>query len=171
MAKLTVRTFPDPVLKEKAGPVETFDENLVTLVRDMAETMYAEDGVGLAAPQVGVSKRLVVIDVGDAETRGKELLVLVNPEIVAREGAIEWEEGCLSLPGMTVKTRRSAQVKVKAQDAHGTPFEIEGDELLAIALQHELDHLEGVLLLDKASPIKRRMLLRDYRKRNMPPED
>ena len=171
MAKLPVRTFPDPVLKEIASPVEKFDDDLVTLVRDMAETMYAEDGVGLAAPQVGVSKRLVVIDVGDSDTRGKELLVLVNPEIIAREGAIEWEEGCLSLPGMTVKTRRSANVTVKALDAHGTPFEIEGDELLAIALQHELDHLEGVLLLDKASPIKRRMLLRDYRKRNTPPED
>lgn len=170
MAKLPVREYPDPVLKQKAQPVTVFGDELKKLAQDMAETMYANDGVGLAAPQVGLSLRFITLDVAAGEDRGKEFLALANPVVVQGEGVLPWEEGCLSLPGMTVKTRRKAHVIVEAQDLNGNRIVLEGDELMAVALQHEIDHLDGVLLLDHASPLKKRMLLRDYardKKRSM----
>jgi len=131
---------------------------------DMAETMWANDGVGLAAPQIGVAKRLLVLDVATGEDRGKNLIVLSNPEIIEREGEIEWEEGCLSVPGMTVKVKRSNRVVVEAQDLDGNTVRVEGEELPAVALQHEMDHLDGVLMFDYLSPLRRRMALKEYRK-------
>ena len=164
MALLEIRTYPDPVLKKVAEPVVEFGPELARLVRDMAETMYASDGVGLAAPQVGVSRRLIILDVGSGEERGKQVLVLANPEIVSREGEVQWEEGCLSLPSVSLKMRRSARVVVRGQDLEGGEVEVEGDELLAVALQHEIDHLDGLVLFDRLSPVRRRLVLRDYRR-------
>ena len=126
--------------------------------------MWANDGVGLAAPQIGVAKRLLVLDVATGEDRGKNLIVLSNPEIIEREGEIEWEEGCLSVPGMTVKVKRSNRVVVEAQDLDGNTVRVEGEELPAVALQHEMDHLDGVLMFDYLSPLRRRMALKEYRK-------
>ncbi len=166
MARLPIRTFPDPVLLLKAEPVTIFDDSIVKLARDMAETMYAADGVGLAAPQVGLALRLIVLDVSPEEERGKPL-ALVNPEIVSREDEIEWEEGCLSLPGITVPTKRSGKVVVKAQDVTGKPLQVVGEGLLAVALQHEIDHLEGRLLLDQASKLKRPLLERELKRRKL----
>lgn len=167
MARLPIRTFPDPVLLLKAEPVTTFGEPLMKLARDMGETMYAADGVGLAAPQVGLALRLIVLDTASDEERGKALLALANPEVVAREGELEWEEGCLSLPGVTVPTHRSAKVTVKAQDMAGNPMEVHGEGLLAIALQHEIDHLEGKLLLDHTGKLKRASLVRELQRRKL----
>ncbi len=162
MVKLLIRVYPDPVLKKKADPVTEFGESLRRLAADMAETMYANDGVGLAAPQVGVSRRFLVLDVGPAEERGKNLLVMANPRIVVADGDVEWDEGCLSLPGMSVKVHRKAHIQVEAQDLDGQVFRMDADQLLAVAVQHEMDHLEGTSLLDHASPLKRRLLIRDY---------
>ena len=164
MAKLELKVFPEPVLREKCEPVEEFGEELKALALDMAETMWANDGVGLAAPQIGVAKRLLVLDVAPAEERGQNLLVLANPKIVERDGEIEWEEGCLSVPGMTVKVKRSMRVVVEALDIDGNEVRVEGEELPAVALQHEMDHLDGVLMFDYLSPLRRRMALKEYRK-------
>ena len=164
MAKLELKVFPEPVLREKCAPVEEFGEELEALALDMAETMWANDGVGLAAPQIGVAKRLLVLDVAPAEERGQSLLVLANPRIVERDGEIEWEEGCLSVPGMTVKVKRSVRVVVEGQDVEGNDVRVEGEELPAVVLQHEMDHLDGVLMFDYLSPLRRRMALKEYRK-------
>ncbi|MGI6239817.1 MAG: peptide deformylase [Christensenellales bacterium] len=133
----------DDVLRKRARPVDTFDKRLWTLLDDMAETMYEADGAGLAAPQVGVLKRAVVIDVGEG------LIELVNPQIVASEGAVVRAEGCLSIPGRRGTVERPERVVVRAQDRKGREFEIEGDEYLAVAICHETDHLDGVLYTDK----------------------
>lgn len=162
--KLELKIHPDPVLREKCAPVEQFDEELKQLVLNMAETMWGADGIGLAAPQIGVAKRLLVLDVAPAEERGKNLLVLANPRIVEQDGEIEWEEGCLSVPGMTVKVKRSNRVVVEAQDLEGNEIRVEGEELPAVALQHEMDHLDGILMFDYLSPLRRRLALREYRK-------
>ena len=153
--KLDIRFYPDPVLAEKARPIEAITPELKQLAKDMAETMYANEGIGLAAPQVGESVRLVVIDLTGPEVR-EGLRVLVNPEIVARsEEVVETEEGCLSVAALRSKVRRSARVTVKAQDLDGNPLTIEADELLAVCLQHEIDHLDGVLFIDHISRLKR----------------
>lgn len=163
MAIRDIVFFPNQVLTTPTKKVESFDDELKTLVADMAETMYDAPGIGLAAPQVGVLQRVAVIDI----TRGEEerdLLVLVNPEIVHREGKILWEEGCLSIPQVYEKIERSKQVTVRAQDENGETFEIEADELLAVALQHEIDHLDGVLFFDRMSQLKRTRALKKYKK-------
>ncbi len=164
MARLPVVTYPDAVLLQKALPVTVFDESVVKLGRDMTETMYAADGVGLAAPQVGKSLRLIVLDVAADEDRGKSPLALVNPEIVEKDGEVKWDEGCLSLPGITVSTKRASRVVVKAQSLTGEPVEVRAEGLLAVALQHEIDHLEGTLLLDHASKLRRMSLIRELRR-------
>ena len=133
----------DDVLRKHARKVEKFDERLHTLLSDMAETMAAGNGVGLAAPQVGVLKRCCVVDVGEG------LIELVNPEIVSREGEVTVIEGCLSVPDRAGKVVRPEKVKVKAQDRNGEPIEVEGEGLLAVCLCHELDHLDGILYVDK----------------------
>jgi len=165
MARLELRVYPDPVLRETCLEVTQFDEKLARLAADMLETMYSNDGLGLAAPQVGVSLRLVVIDTAAGEERGKNPIILVNPKIVESDGTIEWDEGCLSLPDLSVMMVRKATVTLQAQDVKGEPFELRCDELLSVAVQHELDHLEGKLLLDYLAPLRRRMVARDFRKR------
>lgn len=163
MAILEIKKYPEKVLKQKALPVTGFDHDLQKLIDDMIETMYAAPGVGLAAPQVGESKRLAVIDISSREDKFP-LLVLVNPVIVSCEGEVEFEEGCLSLPEYTAVVKRAEKLLVKAQDRDGKQIEIEGMDLLAIALQHEIDHLDGMLLIDRISPIKREFFKKRHKK-------
>ncbi|WP_263368609.1 peptide deformylase [Edaphobacter bradus] len=146
--------YPDPILSKRGEPVTVFDEKLKTLVEEMFESMYAAHGIGLAAPQIGLSQRLTVIDIS-FKKNPEEKIVLINPVIVAREGKQFEEEGCLSLPEIREKVRRAAWVKVRAQDVEGNWFEVEGDELLARAFQHEIDHLDGILFIDHLSRLKR----------------
>jgi peptide deformylase len=155
--------YPDPVLSTPAQPVTAFDEDLKTLVEEMLESMYAAHGIGLAAPQIGLSKRLTVIDVNFKKDPADQI-VLVNPEIIEREGKQLEEEGCLSLPEIREKVNRAAKVKVRAQNLKGEWFEIEGEELLARAFQHEIDHLDGVLFIDRLSRLKRDLLIRKIKK-------
>ncbi len=153
MAILPIVIYPNPVLAVKCAPVTEFNEALAKLASDMAETMYKAPGVGLAAPQIGQPIRIVVIDVSEEKN---ELLTLVNPEIVRRsEDISEYEEGCLSLPGIWDKVRRPSEVTVKAQDLQGNPLEIECTGLLAVCAQHEIDHLDGLVFIDHLSPLKK----------------
>jgi len=163
MAVLEILKYPHPKLKKKSLPVETIDENLRRLIADMAETMYAAPGVGLAAPQVGHSLRLAVIDVTPANEK-KNLLVLLNPEIISAEGECTWDEGCLSVPDYNEEVKRKEKVVVRYRDPEGKICEIEAEGLLAIALQHELDHLDGVLFIDRISSLKRALYRRKLQK-------
>lgn len=164
MAQLEIRTYPDDVLRKKAEPVEVVDDEIKKLVDDMAETMYAAPGVGLAANQVGVLKRVAVIDV--EYTDGKpNLLVLINPTIIEKNGVSVTEEGCLSLPGVSEPVERAAEVKVRALNIDGEPVEISAEGFFAHAVQHELDHLDGTLFIDHLSFLKRKMLSRELTKR------
>ncbi|MDX1577909.1 MAG: peptide deformylase [Gemmatimonadota bacterium] len=156
-----IRLYGDPVLREVAAPVESFDEEIERLIADLQETMYDADGIGLAAPQVGVGLRVFVYDVRDPEL---EPGALVNPEIVESEGSVRDEEGCLSLPGLTEIVERSESVLVRGLDASGEPVEIRAEGLLSRCLQHEKDHLDGVLFIDRVSPLKRKLLLRKWQK-------
>jgi peptide deformylase len=155
--------YPDPVLSKPAAPVTEFDAALKKLIQDMFESMYAAQGIGLAAPQIGLSKRLTVIDIS-FKKNPDEKVVLINPEIIGQEGKQFEEEGCLSLPDIREKVHRAARVKVRAQNERGAWFEIEGEELLARAFQHEIDHLNGVLFIDRISRLKRELALRKIRK-------
>jgi len=159
----TVVKYPDPVLAKKAEPVTVFDDDLRTLVAEMFESMYVAQGIGLAAPQISISKRLTVIDTSFKKD-AKDKLVLINPEVVERSGKQTEEEGCLSLPDIREKVQRAAKVKVKAQNEYGEWFEVEGEELLARALLHEIDHLDGVLFIDRISRLKRELVLHKIRK-------
>ena len=163
MATLELKYWPADVLRTKAVPVETFGTELRQLLEDMAETMYAEHGIGLAAPQVGISQRILVMDIPDDE-RPATLRALVNPEIVEREGEIVWEEGCLSFPGLTADVKRARRIRVRYQDAEGARREMVAEELEAVCIQHEIDHLDGITFIDYVSPLKRRLLLRDLRR-------
>jgi peptide deformylase len=157
MAIRPILTYPDARLREMARPVELFDAELKQLVEDMAETMYDAPGVGLAANQIGVLLRVFVIDIA-AEDEPSDLKVFVNPEIMSVEGVQDWQEGCLSFPGVSEEIKRAERVKVRAQNERGEFFELEADGLMAVALQHENDHLNGVLMVDKFNAIKRRMI-------------
>ncbi len=163
MAVLRIFHYPEPVLNQKAQPVEQIDGELKILARDMAETMYAAPGVGLAAPQVGISKRMVVIDCARKDQE-PQLIVAVNPEIVEEQGELFEEEGCLSVPGYYARVPRSARVKVRYQNLEGQVVEQEAEELLAVAFQHEIDHLEGTLFVDHLSPLKRSIFRKKYKK-------
>jgi peptide deformylase len=165
MAVLEICTFPNPVLKQKSRPIQKIDPKILQLVQDMAETMYSAPGVGLAAPQVGHSLRLAVIDVTPADGP-KNLLVLINPEIVAAEGECTWDEGCLSVPDCNEEVKRSKKVVVRYQNLQGENAEITGEEILAIALQHEIDHLDGILFIDRLSPLKRRLIKKKFQKKD-----
>jgi peptide deformylase len=162
MALLTIIEYPDPRLKKVAAKVTAFTPEIVRLARDMAETMYAAPGVGLAATQVDVHKRVLVIDISDNRSG---LLVLVNPVIVAAEGQAECEEGCLSVPGYYDNVTRAAQVTFRACDASGKPFERTVDGMLAVCVQHEMDHLIGKVFVDYLSPLKRARLAAKQRKK------
>jgi peptide deformylase len=155
--------YPDPVLQKPAEPVAEFGDELHKLIEDMFESMYDAKGIGLAAPQIGISKRLTVIDLS-FKKNPEEKIVLINPEIIFKEGKQYEEEGCLSLPEIREKVSRAAKVTVRAQDADGSWFEIDGDELLARAFQHEIDHLDGVLFIFRISGLKRDLVLRRIRK-------
>jgi len=163
MAILEIKKYPEEVLKIKASPVDEINGNIKKLIDDMIETMYNANGVGLAAPQVGVSKRIIVVDTSPRQ-ENQSLIVLVNPEIVYSDGEIISEEGCLSLPGFITRLQRKQKVFVKGLDKNGKEIEIEAEGLLARALQHEIDHLEGVLLIDRISPLKRELFRRKYKK-------
>lgn len=160
MALLRIRKFPDPVLKEAAKPVESINGQLTGFIDSMVQTMYAAPGVGLAAPQVGDSRRIIVLDT-DHENPGKRLVKLINPEIVETEGSLIWEEGCLSVIDFTAEVKRAAKVLVRAYTPDQNEIKIEGEGLLAVALQHEIDHLDGKLFIDRISRIKREL----YRRR------
>jgi peptide deformylase len=155
--------FGDPVLETPSEPVTVFDDNLRKLVADMFESMYAAHGVGLAAPQIGISKRIAVIDVTFKEDPGAKL-VLVNPEIIRTEGKQRGSEGCLSLPEFREEVTRAAQVTARAQNVEGKWFEKEGEDLLARAFQHETDHLNGRLYISHISALKRDLMKRKIRK-------
>lgn len=164
MAVLEIKKYPDEVLKKKALPVESIDKDLQRLIDNMIETMYAASGIGLAAPQVGVSKRLIVIDVSTRDEK-HPLIVLINPEIIETDSLIDSEEGCLSIPGYTSIIKRAGRVVVKGLDRNGKPLQIEGTGLLARALQHEIDHLDGILFVDRMSSIKREFFKKKYIKK------
>ena len=155
--------YPDPILQKPTEKVTEFDAELRTLVDDMFESMYAAHGIGLAAPQIGVGKRITVIDLS-FQKNPEEKLVLINPEILHREGRQVEEEGCLSLPEIREKVTRAAKVKVKAQDVEGKWFELDGEDLLSRAFQHEIDHLDGVLFIFRLSMLKKDLALRKIRK-------
>jgi peptide deformylase len=163
MALLKIRKFPDDVLKQPAEPVENIDGKLNSLLDSMAQTMYAAPGVGLAAPQVGESSRVIVLDT-DHEEPGRHLLKLINPKIVEAEGKIVWEEGCLSVIDYSADVERAARVLVRAWTPEQKEIEIEADDLLAVALQHEIDHLDGKLFIDRISRIKRELYRRKLKK-------
>ncbi|MGE4542876.1 MAG: peptide deformylase [Pedobacter sp.] len=162
MAILSIKHYPDPVLQKKAEPIANISEEIKTLAADMAETMYAAPGVGLAAPQVGVSKNLIVLDCAPKDA--SELIVAVNPEIIAREGESFEEEGCLSVPGYYTSIARSAKVTVRYLNLEGQQVEREATGLLAIAFQHEIDHLSGILFVDHLSPLKKGIFRKKYQK-------
>jgi peptide deformylase len=155
MALLDILQYPDARLRHVATPVATVDNRIHALIDDMLETMYAASGIGLAATQVGVDERVAVIDVSPDHDTPR---VFINPEIVEREGQQESEEGCLSIPGVHDRVPRAAWVRVRALDRHGEPFEFEADDLLAVCIQHEIDHLDGRLFIDYLSLLKRRRL-------------
>jgi peptide deformylase len=158
-----VLKYPDPILARKGERVTEFTPELAQLVDEMFDSMYAAQGIGLAAPQIGISKQITVIDVSFKE-RPEDRLVLINPEVLDREGKQVEEEGCLSLPDIRAKVERAAWVKVRAQKEKGEVFEVEGEELLARALLHEIDHLHGVLFIDRISRLKRDLVLRRIKK-------
>jgi peptide deformylase len=160
---LKIVKYPEPVLSQPGEPVTEFNGELRKLVADMFETMYKAQGIGLAAPQVGVSKRVTIIDLSMGK-EPKDKLVLVNPEIIVSEGKQYEEEGCLSFPEIREKVQRAARVRIRAQDENGKWFEMDGDELLARAFQHEIDHLDGVLFIFRMSTLKRGLTLRKIRK-------
>jgi peptide deformylase len=156
MALRQILQYPNPLLKQRAQPVANIGGDVARLVEDMAETMYAAPGVGLAAPQVGVGHRVIVLDLrADDEEPGKRLMKLINPEIAEREGEIVWEEGCLSVPDLTAPVKRARRILVRAWTPEEKEVEVEAEELLAVALQHEIDHLDGRLFLDRLSRLKR----------------
>jgi peptide deformylase len=162
MALLNILEYPDPRLRKVAAAVPAVTPDIQKLVRDMAETMYAAPGVGLAATQVDVHKRVIVIDV--SETRD-DLRVFINPEILAAEGEAEHEEGCLSVPGYYDKVTRAAKIIVRAQGVDGRTFQLEAQDLLAVCVQHEMDHLLGKVFVDHLSPLKRARLSARLRKK------
>lgn len=164
MAIREILEYPDPRLREVAKPVEKVDDSIRQLVEDMAETMYAAPGVGLAATQIGVNLRVFVIDIA-SEDEPSDLKVFINPEILEADGTQTWNEGCLSFPGVSEEIKRAEQVRVRALGVDGKPFELEATGLLAVAIQHENDHLNGVLMIDKLNALKRRMMGRKLAKR------
>lgn len=164
MAVLPIRRLPDPVLRTKAGEVTEVTDELQRLIDDMAETMYAAPGIGLAANQVGVLHRLIVFDVSHREGGPRDLQVILNPCITAGEGEFIREEGCLSVADFSAEVKRHARIKVKGLDREGKPLKITGEGLLAVVIQHEVDHLDGILFIDRISRLKRGLYLRRLKK-------
>lgn len=157
--------YPDKRLRNPGKEVEEFNAELHQLIDDMAETMYSAPGVGLAAPQLGLSMRLFIVDVATEENEPSDLRVFINPEIIEAEGDTTFNEGCLSFPGIREEVDRAERIKVRALDRDGKPFELEVDGLLAIVIQHENDHLDGKLMIDHLSVLRRRLVHRAMTKR------
>jgi len=157
MAIREILEYPDPRLREPAKPVAAVTAEIQSLIDDMAETMYAAPGCGLAANQIGVDLRIFVVDCA-GEDEPSDFRVFINPEILEKDGQVVWNEGCLSFPGVTEEIKRAERVKVRALGRDGKPFELETDGLLAVAIQHETDHLNGVLMIDKLNALKKRMM-------------
>lgn len=161
MTVLKILTYPEPVLSQKAEEVKVFDQELATLLDNMGETMYHDAGIGLAANQVGVLKRVVVVDI----SRDKwEKIEFVNPVITQRSGKMSYEEGCLSVPEFRDTVERSKEIVVRAQDRNGKEFELKASDLMAVCLQHEIDHLDGVLFIERLSRLKRQLFKRWHKK-------
>jgi len=171
MAVLEIITYPHPLLKKRCETVTQIDEEVKELIRDMRETMYGAGGIGLAACQVGVSRRVIVLDVSPMDPQ-HSYFALINPEIISEEGEIDHEEGCLSVPDCLEKVKRKEKVCVKGLSPEGVELEIKGDGILAIALQHEIDHTQGILILDRVSRLKREIyrnrLKKEKRKEERP---
>jgi peptide deformylase len=169
MALRTILEYPDPRLRTRARPVTEFDASLNTLIEDMLETMYAAPGIGLAATQVDVHRRVIVIDISKDHS---EPLVVINPEILAREGEASTEEGCLSVPGIFDDVKRAARIRLRSHDKTGVVLERDYDDILAVCIQHELDHLEGKLFVDYLSDLKRerirKKLAKERKERSAP---
>jgi len=161
MSKLTILEFPDPRLRTKAQPVTAFDTALKQLAADMLETMYEAPGIGLAATQVNVHRQLLVLDVSEEKNQP---MTLVNPKVTAKEGSQTYQEGCLSVPGIFADVERADRIKVEAQDIEGKPVSFEADGLLAVCIQHEMDHLVGKLFVDYLSPLKRELVRKKLEK-------
>ena len=161
MSLMPIHTYPDKCLRKKAQIVTSFDDDLSTLTQNMAQTMYDAPGIGLAAPQVNIDKRVVVIDVSEEKN---DLKILINPKITYQDGQHEYEEGCLSIPGIFGVVERAAEIEVKAQDLTGNVYEFQADGLLAICVQHEIDHLNGVLFIDHLSKLKRDRIKKKLKK-------
>ena len=164
MAILHICTYPEEILRRRAEPITEIDEEVVKLVDHMAETMYSAPGIGLAATQVGVSKQVLVADIAPRRPES-ELIVLINPEIVAAEGEVIFEEGCLSVPDYQAEVKRHEKVTVRGLNLQGEEVEIEAEGLLAVVLQHEIDHLNGMLFIDRLSKLKRDLYKRKVRKK------
>lgn len=163
MSHLTILHFPDERLRTVAKPVEQVDERLRKVIDDMFETMYEAPGIGLAATQVDFHQRLIVIDVSE---ENNQPLVFINPEILEKEGVEEMDEGCLSVPGIYEKVQRADRVRVRALDRNGEPFELQADGLLAVCIQHEIDHLDGKLFVDYLSSLKRQRIKKKLEKQS-----
>jgi peptide deformylase len=168
--RLEILTYPDPRLAKKSLLVDRVDDEIKRLIDDMIETMYDADGVGLAAPQVGVTKRIIVVDCNprqddDGKPLPRNPIAIVNPKVTQAEGKIVWEEGCLSVPEYTDEVERAAKVTVEGLDREGNPLKIEAEQLLAVCLQHEIDHLEGVLFVDRLSRLKQSLVKKKLKKR------
>ncbi|MEN8166996.1 MAG: peptide deformylase [Pseudomonadota bacterium] len=161
MAILDILQFPDPRLRNKAKPVAMVDESIRRLVDDMFETMYQAPGIGLAATQVNVAKQLLVIDLSEEKNQP---LCLINPEIIEQDGEEQMEEGCLSVPGVYEPVTRAAHIRIRALNRQGEPFEMEADDLLAVCIQHEMDHLDGKLFVDYLSSLKRQRIRKKLEK-------
>ena len=174
MALREILTFPDPRLARKSTPVETVNDEIKQLIDDMFETMYVAEGVGLAAPQIGITDRVIVVDCGPREADSQEEdeplkpvqpIAIVNPVVTAKEGKITWEEGCLSVPGYTDDVERAAKITVEGLDRDGNPLVMEAEGLLSVCIQHEIDHLEGVLFVDRLSRLKQGLVKRRLKKK------
>jgi peptide deformylase len=161
MTKLAILEYPDPRLRTKAVPVAVVDDAVRQLIDDLLETMYAAKGIGLAASQVDVHRRILVLDISDSRDQP---MAFINPEIVEAEGSAPGEEGCLSLPGIYDKLERAARIRVRALDRNGEPFELDAEGMLAVCIQHEVDHLEGKLFVDYLSELKRQLIRRRLQK-------
>lgn len=161
MALLHILRYPDPRLRVISTPVEAVDDEIRQLLDDMLETMYEAPGIGLAAPQVDVAMRIIVVDVSP---KADAPICLINPEIIERHGEGFLEEGCLSVPGYQENVKRARQIKVRALDRDGEPFELEADDLLSVCIQHEIDHLDGKLFVDYLSEVKRKRIQKKMEK-------
>ncbi len=165
MTILKVLTYPDVFLERIAEPVKNIDENMLSIIDNMAETMYKFEGVGLAATQVGINKRIIIYDYAQTNSEKKELITLINPEIISTEGSFTSKnEGCLSVPDYRSDVKRAASVKVTATDKKGDKINIEAQDLLSVILQHEIDHLNGILFIKRISPLKRQIYIKKQKK-------